>query len=89
MLSIVGPCCDYCSTFHVFVFWIVSKCGEGSILFAKYPMIHTKETILSLTIRTWSPSMMTQVESRSLNSSNSKDSSGGQPLSEHIDSKGK
>ena len=40
--------------------------------------------------RTSSPSIMTQtpIETRSLNSSNSKDSSGGQPLSEHLDSKG-
>ena len=40
--------------------------------------------------RTSSPSMTTHtpLESRSLNSSNSKDSSGGQPLSENLDSKG-
>ena len=47
--------------------------------------------------RTTSPSMMTQtppyhttpVENRSLNSSNSKDSSGCQPCSENLDSKGR
>ena len=40
--------------------------------------------------RTSSPSMMTQtpIETRSLNSSNSKDSSGCQPCSENLDSKG-
>ena len=40
--------------------------------------------------RNSSPSMTTHtpLESRSLNSSNSKDSSGGQPLSENLDSKG-
>ena len=50
-------------------------------------MTQTPET---LPPRTSSPSMTTHtpLESRSLNSSNSKDSSGGQPLSENLDSKG-
>ena len=50
-------------------------------------MTQTPET---LPPRTSSPSITTHtpLESRSLNSSNSKDSSGGQPLSENLDSKG-